>query len=142
MFQNHRVIADVPLIPGHLVETHLIRVDQGPVRRPASGSSSSSSGSSSGDDDSGGGSGDSLPATHDGYDGAHAHDGDVEDADSDDSVRIVYDSRDHRGEGPGAALIRNLVSFLDGIPVGNASHAFDASFEVILWTYLSTTSSQ
>ena len=135
------MIADVPLIPGHRVEPHLIRVDQGPVRRPASSSSSSSSSDSrSGsddDDDSGHG-----QAVLDGDIGTPANDDNGESGeDSDNSVRIVYDSRIRRGEGPGAALL-NLVSFLDAVQGVQLPPNFDANFEVLLWTHLSAPSSQ
>jgi hypothetical protein len=134
MFRNHRVMADIPLIPGHRVEPHLVRVDHGPVRRPASSSSSDSSSSSSSDpDDDSGTDGQVIP---DGYVGAPDHDDDHDD-NSDDSVRIVYDSRIRRGEGPNAALL-NLMSFLESIQDVQLPPSFDANFEVVLWTHLTS----
>jgi hypothetical protein len=138
MFRNHRVVADVPIIPGHRVELHLVRVDQGPVRRPASDSSSDSSTSSSSDDDDD--SGTDSQVIPDGYVGAPHHDND-HDGDSDDSVRIVYDSRIRRGEGPGAALL-NLMSFLESIQDVHLPPSFDANFEVVVWTHLTSQSDQ
>jgi hypothetical protein len=138
MFRNHRVMADIPLIPGHRVEPHLVRVDHGPVRRPASSSSSDSSSSSSSDpDDDSGTDGQVIP---DGYVGAPDHDDDHDD-NSDDSVRIVYDSRIRRGEGPNAALL-NLLSFLESIQDVQLPPSFDANFEVVLWTHLTSHSDQ
>jgi hypothetical protein len=138
MFRNHRVMADIPLIPGHRVEPHLVRVDHGPVRRPASSSSSDSSSSSSSDpDDDSGTDGQVIP---DGYVGAPDHDDDHDD-NSDDSVRIVYDSRIRRGEGPNAALL-NLMSFLESIQDVQLPPSFDANFEVVLWTHLTSHSDQ
>jgi hypothetical protein len=140
MFRNHRVVADIPIIPGHRVEPHLIRVDHGPVRRPATSDSSDSSSSSSSepdDDDDSGTDGLVIP---DGYVGAPEHDDD-HDGDSDDSVRIVYDSRVRRGEGPNAALL-NLMSFLESIQGVQLPPSFDANFEVVLWTHLTSHSGQ
>jgi hypothetical protein len=139
MFRNHRVMADIPLIPGHRVEPHLVRVDQGPVRHPASSSSDSSSSSSSSDpdDDDSGTDGQVIP---DGYIGAPDRDDDHDDV-SDDSVRIVYDSHIRRGEGPGAALL-NLLSFLESIQDVQLPPSFDANFEVVLWTHLTSPSNQ
>jgi hypothetical protein len=138
MFRNHRVVADIPLIPGHRVEPHLVRVDHGPVRRPASSSSDSSDSNSSSDPDND--SGTDNQVIQDGYIGATDRDDDHDD-DSDDSVRIVYDSRIRRGEGPGAALI-NLMTFLESIQDVQLPPSFDANFEVVLWTHLTSPSNQ
>jgi hypothetical protein len=104
------------------------------VRRPASSSSSDSSSSSSSDPDDDSGTDDQF--IPDGYVGAPDHDDDHDD-NSDDSVRIVYDSRIRRGEGPNAALL-NLMSFLESIQDVQLPPSFDANFEVVLWTHLTS----
>jgi len=127
LFRNHRIVADIPLLPGHPIEAHLIRI------RPArnhlfSSSSSSSSGSSSSEDDN-----DDNDAS--GPEDGHGGDGGIGDSDSDDSVVVVYDSRARRGQGDGAALLQLqnvtgvLSDALDCLPPG--LDADDISLETL-----------
>jgi hypothetical protein len=128
MFRHHRIVADIPLLPGHRVETHLVRVDHGPVGRPARTSSSSSSSDSDDDDRSSGRSSSSSTAARAGPsndEGGSSHR-------RDQSVEIVFDSRDQRGEGPDAALLRNLTTFLEVAATYEPDQVLETHFESII----------
>ncbi len=140
MFRLHRVVADVPLLPGHSIDTHLVRVNSAPAAPAPRPPPSSSSSSDSSDDDSSG-----VNVVPDGLnDGVvgEVNDDGVDVADS--SVEIIFDS--HAAEAAQAGhptdrdvaidVVTLLSAFLSQLPASTEND--EPSFEATLASFLSS----
>jgi hypothetical protein len=142
MFRLHRVVADVPLLPGHSIDTHLVRISGVPHVPPPRPPTSSSSSSSSSDGDS---NDVELPVVPDGFNVSSAVDGGNDDGteSADSSVEIIFDSHAAAAARVDAAdyadtigMVNMLSAFISQLP--DSTENDEPSFEAMLASFLST----